>query len=57
METVRIRERNGVFQLYEKNGGKIIFRGKSRLDCFKFLNNNADYSYEPTKEKGIHYVY
>jgi hypothetical protein len=57
MKTVKIRERKGEFQLYEKESGKIVFRGNSRLACFKFMNNKIDYSYEPTREKGVHYVY
>ncbi len=57
MKTVKIRERKGEFQLYEKDTGLIVYRGGSRLECFKFLNNNMKYSYEPTREKGVHYVY
>ncbi len=57
MKTVKIRERKGEFQLYEKDTNRIIFRGKSRLECKKFLAGKDGYSYEPTREKGIHYVY
>jgi hypothetical protein len=57
MKTVKIRERKGEFQVYEKEAGLIVFRGKSRLECKRFLAGKDEYSYEPTQEKGIHYVY
>jgi hypothetical protein len=57
MTTVKIRERKGEFQVYEKQSGKIVFTGKSRVDCKRFLAGKNEYSYEPTREKGIHYVY
>ena len=57
MKTVKIRERKGEFQVYDKEAGTILFRGGSRLECKKFLAGKNDLSYEPTREKGIHYVY
>jgi hypothetical protein len=57
MKVVKIRERKNEWQVYEKDSNRIVFRGSSRLDCKKFLAGKAEYSYEPTREKGIHYVY
>lgn len=57
MTTVKIRERKGEFQVYEKITGHIVFRGGSRRACFEFLKDKDDYTYEPTREKGVHYVY
>jgi hypothetical protein len=57
MKTVKIRGRKGGFQIYEKETGRIVFKGESRLECKRFLAGKDEYSYEPTREKGIHYVY
>jgi len=57
MKTVKIRNRKGEFQVYEKDTNKIVFRAKTEIECFKFLTNQENYSFEETREKGIHYVY
>ena len=55
MKTARIRERNGEFQVYEKDTNRIVFRGKTWQECFDFFLGNDEY--EPTRKKGVHYVY
>ncbi len=57
MKTVKIRERNSRFQVYEKDTQRIVFRGKTEDECFDFLANQMDFSYEETEEEGVHYVY
>lgn len=57
MKTVKIRERKGEFQVYEKDTGRIVFRGKSEDECFDFIANQRKYSYQETEEEGVHYVY
>ena len=57
MKTVKIRNRKGEFQVYEKDTNKIVFRAKTKVECFKFLTNQDNYSLEGSREKGIHYVY
>jgi len=57
MKTVKIRERKGQFQVYEKETQRIVFRAKTEDECFDFLANQMDFSYEETEEEGVHYVY
>ena len=57
MKTVKIRERNGEFQLYENESGKIVSRGKTEDECFDFLANQREYSYQETEQKGFRYIY
>jgi hypothetical protein len=57
MKTVKIRERKGEFQVYEKESGIIVFRGKTEDACFDFLANQREFSYQETEEEGVHYVY
>ena len=57
MKTVKIRKRKGEFQVYEKETGIIVFRGKTEDACFDFLANQREFSYQETEEEGVHYVY
>jgi hypothetical protein len=57
MKTVKIRPQKGEFQVYEKLTNKIVFRGKTKDECFDFLTGQNDYSFEETEEEGVHYVY
>lgn len=57
MEIVRIRERKGEFQVYEKATGKIVFRAKSEKECNSFLANQKKFIFEATPEHGVNYVF
>jgi len=57
MKTVKIRNRKGEFQVYEKDTNKIVFRAKTEGECFDFLLNRDEYFIEETREEGVHYVY
>ncbi len=58
IQTVRIRERNNEFQLYEKLTEKIVFKGKTQRECSAFLaSHNDEFSFEATPENGVQYIY
>ena len=57
MTIVTIRPLGDEYRLVVKRTGKLLFRSTNRTDCKRFLCNKDEYSYVPTREKGVKYIY